>query len=223
MSNEVLENIKSRRSVRTYTEQQVSAGDLNLILEAAAYAPSGMNFQTWHFTAIQDAAVLTELNEKIKGAFAKSDDPHLQERGHSETYCCYYHAPTLVIVSNEPTRWWASMDCACALQNIFLAAKSLGIGSCWINQLGQTCDDPDVRAFLTRLGIPENHRVYGCAALGYAPADGSRERKEAGGRHGNRNPLTVHVSCIGGGPVYIPARMCHTATRWQPDPASTKK
>lgn len=102
MSNEVLENIKSRRSVRTYTEQQVSAGDLNLILEAAAYAPSGMNFQTWHFTAIQDAAVLTELNEKIKGAFAKSDDPHLQERGHSETYCCYYHAPTLVIVSNEP-------------------------------------------------------------------------------------------------------------------------
>lgn len=46
MSNEVLENIKSRRSVRTYTEQQVSAGDLNLILEAAAYAPSGMNFQT---------------------------------------------------------------------------------------------------------------------------------------------------------------------------------
>lgn len=124
MSNEVLENIKSRRSVRTYTERQVSAGDLNLILEAAAYAPSGMNFQTWHFTAIQDAAVLTELNEKIKGAFAKSDDPHLQERGHSETYCCYYHAPTLVIVSNEPTRWWASMDCACALQNIFLAAKS---------------------------------------------------------------------------------------------------
>ena len=81
MSNEVLENIKSRRSVRTYTERQVSAGDLNLILEAAAYAPSGMNFQTWHFTAIQNAAVLTELNEKIKGAFAKSDDPHLQVRG----------------------------------------------------------------------------------------------------------------------------------------------
>ena len=207
MSNEVLENIKSRRSVRTYTERQVSAGDLNLILEAAAYAPSGMNFQTWHFagdlnlileaaayapsgmnfqtwhfTAIQDAAVLTELNEKIKGAFAKSDDPHLQERGHSETYCCYYHAPTLVIVSNEPTRWWAPMDCACALQNIFLAAKSLGIGSCWINQLGQTCDDPDVRAFLTRLGIPENHRVYGCAALGYAPADAPvKEKKLAAG------------------------------------------
>lgn len=52
MLNEVLENIKSRRSVRTYTEQQVSAENLNLILEAATYAPSGMNYQTWHFTAI---------------------------------------------------------------------------------------------------------------------------------------------------------------------------
>ena len=116
MLNEVLENIKSRRSVRTYTEQQVSAENLNLILEAATYAPSGMNYQTWHFTAIQDADILRELNEKIKGAFAKSDEPRLQERGHSETYCCYYHAPTLIIVSNEPTQWWASMDCACAMQ-----------------------------------------------------------------------------------------------------------
>ena len=144
--NETLQTIKARRSVRAYMEQQVSAEDLNLILEAATYA--------------------------------KSDDPHTRERGHSQTYCCYYHAPTLVIVSNEPTQWWAAMDCACALENIFLAAKSLGIGSCWINQLGQTCDDPDVRAFLTKLGVPESHKVYGCAALGYAPADAPVKEKK---------------------------------------------
>ena len=76
--------------------------------------------------------------------------------------------PTLVIVSNEPTQWWAGMDCACAIENMFLAAHSLGIGSCWINQLGTTCDDPEVRAFITSLGVPENHKVYGCVALGYA-------------------------------------------------------
>lgn len=110
--NEVLKTIKSRRSVRAYAEQQISQEDLNTILEAAAYAPSGMNYQTWHFTAIQNAAVLEELNEKIKGAFAKSDEPRLRERGQSQTYCCYYHAPTLVIVSNEPTQWWASMEIA---------------------------------------------------------------------------------------------------------------
>lgn len=114
--NEVLQNIKARRSVRAYTDRQVSAQDLDLILEAAAYAPNGMHYETWYFTAIQDAAILTELNEAIKGVFAKSDEPRLRERGQSETYCCYYHAPTLVIVSNEPTQWWAPMDCACALE-----------------------------------------------------------------------------------------------------------
>lgn len=169
-TNEVLENIKARRSVRAYTSQQVSEEDLQAILEAAIYAPSGMHLETWHFTAIQNVDKLTELNERIKGAFAKSDDSRLQERGHSKTYCCYYHAPTLVIVSNEPTQWWAGMDCACAIENMFLAAHSLGIGSCWINQLGTTCDDPEVREYITSLGVPanHNHKVYGCVALGYA-------------------------------------------------------
>ena len=73
--NEVLKAIKSRRSVRAYTAQQISQEDLNAILEAATYAPSGMNYQTWHFTAIQNAAVLEELNEKIKGAFARVKSP----------------------------------------------------------------------------------------------------------------------------------------------------
>ena len=114
--NEVLKAIKSRRSVRAYTEQQISQEDLNAILEAATYAPSGMNYQTWHFTAIQNAAVLEELNEKIKGAFAKSEEPRLQERGHSQTYCCYYHAPTLA----------EYLPCCKISRNRFLLDQSIG-------------------------------------------------------------------------------------------------
>ena len=98
---------------------------MQAVLEAATYAPSGMHLETWHFTAIQNADKLTELNERIKGAFAKSDEPRLKERGQSKTYCCYYHAPTLVIVSNEPTQWWAGMDCACAIENMFLAGHGI--------------------------------------------------------------------------------------------------
>lgn len=70
-TNEVLENIKARRSVRAYTDRQVSEEDLQAILEAATFAPSGMHLETWHFTAIQNADKLSELNERIKGAFAK--------------------------------------------------------------------------------------------------------------------------------------------------------
>ena len=88
-TNEVLENIKARRSVRAYTEQQVPEEDLRTILEAATYAPSGMHLETWHFTAIQNVSKLAELNERIKGAFAKSDDVRLQERARNKAYCCY--------------------------------------------------------------------------------------------------------------------------------------
>lgn len=166
--NDVLETIKARRSVRAYTKQQISEEELRLILEAATYAPNGMCWETWHFTAVQNSGKLEELNECIKGAFAKSDDERLRERGLNRAYNCYYHAPTLIIVSNDPNNWWTAMDSACAIENMFLAACSLGIGSCWINQLGMTCDDPDVREFITSLGIPTHHKVYGCVALGYA-------------------------------------------------------
>lgn len=176
--NNLLDVIKSRRSVRKYTGQQVSEKELLAILEAATLAPSGMNYQTWHFTAIQNSGVLVELNNRIKQAFGRTDQPQLQERAKSETYCCYYHAPTLVIVSNEPTQWWAGMDCACAIENMFLAAQALGLGSCWINQLGTTHQDPDVRALLTSLGVPSNHHVYGCVALGYPDLSVSMKEKK---------------------------------------------
>lgn len=71
-TNEVLENIKARRSVRAYTGQQVLEEDLQAILEAATYAPSGMHLETWHFTAIQNMDKLTELNERLKGLLQKA-------------------------------------------------------------------------------------------------------------------------------------------------------
>lgn len=71
-TNEVLENIKARRSVRAYTDRQVSEEDLQAILEAATFAPSGMHLETWHFTAIQNADKLAELNERIKALLLKA-------------------------------------------------------------------------------------------------------------------------------------------------------
>lgn len=95
-TNEVLENIKARRSVRAYTDRQVSEEDLQAILEAATFAPSGMHLETWHFTAIQNADKLSELNERIKGAFAKSDEPKLQERGQGWNSDCCQIGPSYV-------------------------------------------------------------------------------------------------------------------------------
>ncbi len=175
--NQVIEAIKARRSARVYTDKQVPREALEAILETATYAPNGMHLETWHFTAVRNADKLAELNTCVRAAFAKSDNPRMQERGNNASYCCYYHAPTLIIASNEPTHPWAGQDCACAMENMFVAATSLGIASCWINQVGQTCEDPAVKEYLTSLGVPADHKVYGCVALGYLPEHAPMKEK----------------------------------------------
>ena len=65
--NEVIKNIKARRSCREYIDTQISTEDLNEILECALCGPSGMNSQGCYYTAIQNKEVLQELNKAVKG------------------------------------------------------------------------------------------------------------------------------------------------------------
>jgi nitroreductase len=170
-----MQNILTRRSIRTYKNEQISDIELETILEAAKYAPSGSNSQSWHFTVVQNAENLTRLNALVREAFKTIVVDHTtyhakikgQKAAESPNYNFYYHAPTLIIVSNDREYSNAMADSSLSLQNIFLAAHSLHIGSCWINQLAWFGDEPAVRAVLTAFGIPENYRVYGSAALGY--------------------------------------------------------
>lgn len=165
--NEVIQNILTRRSVRSYKEEQISDEDLNLILEAAKFAPSGMGKQDWHFTAVQNKEKFEKLTSAIKEALQNSPIEQLKNIGNNPDYNPFYKAPTIIITAydrNSPTR---VSDCATALENIFLAALSLNIGSCWIHILTFVGDDPKVRSILTELGIPEGYEVSGTATLGF--------------------------------------------------------
>jgi len=173
--NEVLQNILTRRSIRSYKSEQVLETELEIILEAAQYAPSGGNSQFWHFTVVQNEEKLKQLNTCVRAAFDELivDDTTYRSKitgkkaAESNNYNFYYHAPTLIIVSNDGEYSNAMADSSVALQNIFLAAHSLQVGSCWINQLTWFCDKPAIREMLTSFGIPENYKVCGAAALGY--------------------------------------------------------
>ncbi len=166
--NETLTTIRSRRSTRSYQPRPVAEEDLKTIAEAATWAPSGMSRHTYRFLVVSKPELLEELNRRIRSAFRRSEREVLRQRGENEQYCCYYHAPALIIACNEPTEAWAAQDCACALQNMFLSACSLGLASCWINQLSNgISDEPEVHELLTEWGMPEGYKVYGCAAIGY--------------------------------------------------------
>jgi nitroreductase len=174
MQNTILDLIRSRRSTRAFEDKPVPRQDLETLLEAAIWAPSGGNNQSWLFTAIQNRNTLLELNEIVRRGFQTyvpdDDYPGKQQvKIHSqrEDFNFYYHAPALIIASNKPNYENAMADCSLALENIFLTAESLGLGSCYINQLHWLREDPGLRDFLFTLGIPREHTICNSAAIGY--------------------------------------------------------
>lgn len=154
--NEVLSVIHARRSTRAFTSEQISRADLETILEAGQWAPTGMGKQLWHFSAIHNAEKCLALARTV----AEADN-----RGPNYNF---YGAPCHIIVSYQRDEIHAFPDGAAAIQTMLLAAESLGIATCWINQLRPLTDDPALRPLLTQYGIPENHIVIGSIALGYA-------------------------------------------------------
>lgn len=188
--NDIMMNILSRRSTRAYKPEQIEPEHLDMILKAGLYAPSGSNSQSWHFLVIQDQAVLKKLNEDVRELFLNwNTDANTykaivssKQRAKRSDFSFYYEAPTLVVVSNERDYSNGMADSACALENMFLAAHSLSIGSCWINQLTWLKDNPDIHSRLVKLGMPETHTICGSAALGYAAG----EERPAADRKPNR-------------------------------------
>lgn len=176
--NETLQIIAQRKSCRSYQNKSLKDEELDLILQAGIQAPSAMNQQLCEVFAIKDRTLIDELANAIKGAF--------DERGDTkpDNYHCAYHAPILVIVSGPEYDSRRIEDGSCILENMFLAATSLHIGSCWINQLRDTQNVEEVRSILSKIGIPANHQIVGCAALGYILEETSTPKK---------NPNRIHI------------------------------
>ncbi len=155
----ILDTIRSRRSTRAFTEEPLPEEVLTAIVETGLTAPSAMNRQAWHFTVLTNRAEIRALAAAVRTAM-----------GRDEGYC-FYDPTAFIVVSNQKDNPMGVDDCACAMENIFLAAHALGVGSVWINQLRHVCDESAVRDLLTAYGVPADHAVYGSVALGY-PAKG---------------------------------------------------
>lgn len=171
--NELTELIISRRSVRKFKAEQITEERLQAILKAGIYAPNGINVQRWHFTVIQNADILKELNILVRNAFVKnvdSDNKIIKMTANAtrnDNYSFYYGAPTVILVSSDVSNQNAIADCVCAVENILLAAHAEGLGAVYINQPTWFDNEPKVRALLTKFGVPENYHVCASAAIGY--------------------------------------------------------
>jgi len=162
--NEVLKVLKSRRSVRSYKQEQISQESMDLIIESGIYAPSANNQQPWHFTVIQNKDMLQFINEKAKEVMVKSGSEFLQKAGANPDFQLTYNAPTLIIVSGKRDAPYWSTDCAIAIQNMVIAAESIGIGSVWLGMLRYFFQQEDA---VKRLGLPEGFEPFYGVAFGF--------------------------------------------------------
>lgn len=165
--NETIKTILNRRSIRSYKTEQIKDSELHKILEAGKFAPSAMNEQSWHFTVVQNADLLTKINEACRAMLIKSGNPMFAERAKSESFSVFYNAPTYIIVSGSEKAIAANIDCALALENMFLAGESMGIGSCWIHAVNQLFASEENNALMAELQIPEGFKVFCSGAFGY--------------------------------------------------------
>ncbi|MCI4438269.1 nitroreductase family protein [archaeon] len=149
---EVIDVIKSRRSIRKYKKEDIPNEKILKILDAARHAPSASNIQPWEFIVVRDKATKEKLSKvNVYGKFIAD-------------------APVAVVVIGDESRspgHWVE-DCSLAVENMFLAAKALGIGGCWVAVFSLDSRGLEREKKIKEvLGIPEKYRVLCVVALGY--------------------------------------------------------
>lgn len=150
-----MENIlKNRRSIRKFQPRQVTDQDLDAVLEAGLYAPSGMNTQNTVLVAVRDPQVRNQLSRMNAKVLGSSADP-------------FYGAPCVVVVLADPARYTWLEDGSLVMGNLMNAAYAQGLGSCWIHRAQPMFDSPEGKALLRQWGLSENLKGVGNCILGY--------------------------------------------------------
>lgn len=157
----VMDNILSRKSVRSYTSQKLTDGQIETLLRAAMAAPSGSNIQPWSFVVLTDASEYDTIfagnfnMDKFKQAAAvivlcADTTVTRTPRGGGEAVV-------------QPNGTWRD-DLGAATENLLLAAESMGLGACW------TASYPYKDRYMppkTALGLPATVVPYAIVPVGY--------------------------------------------------------
>jgi nitroreductase len=143
---DLLELIKTRRSIRKYKGKEVSKELIMKVLEAGRLAPSASNNQPWRFVVVSDIDLIKKIgaSSTVIGVINRFVET----------------APVIVVIFSQAHHRWVDLDCGICAQNIMLEAHSLGLGTCFIGAFRRN----NIKNIL---GIPEKARIIGLITLGY--------------------------------------------------------
>lgn len=165
--NETIRSILGRRSIRSYEPTAVEEKKIRAIVECGQYAPSAMNRQPWHFTVVTNRKTLDEISDANRQVMLKSEGERMKRAAEDPDFDNFRGAPMAIIVSGEKEAGFAAADCANAVQNMAVAAYSLGLGSCYIASFRIALEKPEGAHLLRELGIPEGYEPLYALTLGY--------------------------------------------------------
>ena len=156
--SEVINNMKTRRSIRKYKPDMIPEDVLNRIIEAGTYAATGMGKQSPIIIAVTNKEIrdkFSKMNAEIMGV---DSDP-------------FYGAPVVLIVLADKARPTYVYDGSLVMGNLMLAAHAEGFGSCWIHISNEDFVYAEGKAFLKSLGIEGEYEGIGHCVLGYTDGE----------------------------------------------------
>lgn len=154
---ETLQDLKTRRSCRSYKPEQIKDEELNAILEAGTYAPTGMGMQSPIMVVVQDKETIAQLSRLNASVMGVDRDP-------------FYGAPTIIVVLADTSRSTYKEDGSLVIGNLLNAAHAVGVDSCWIHRAKEVFEMPEGKALLEKWGITGSYEGIGNCILGYADA-----------------------------------------------------
>lgn len=157
---ETLIDLKTRRSCRKYTDRQVTEEQLNAVLEAATYAPTGHGQQSPLMVVVQDPNLLARLSKLNAQVMGTNRDP-------------FYGAPTAVVVFEDTTNSTGHEDACMVMANLLNAAHAVGLGSCWINRGRQMFELPGGPEIKASWGLADHMVGLAVCILGYEAEGGT--------------------------------------------------
>ena len=174
MNLEALENLKTRRSIRSYKKEQIKDEELNLVLEAGTYAPTAMGLQSPLIVAIQNPEDVAEMNRLSAKVMGTNPRPGTLP---------YYGAPTIIVVfatKRARNELLGTLDASSVITNMLNAAHAVGLGSVWINRSKEIFEMEEGKALLKKWGIEEEVVGVASMALGYIEGEypTPKERRE---------------------------------------------
>ena len=185
----LMDIIKSRHSIRKYTDRQISRSDLETILEAGNYAPNAGGGQRSMMVAVHNRELATHIGRlnltrfdrtNLAGSYVSKEQPSTIDDPSIKNG--FYDAPTVICVFCQDNFIFKTADAFCMMENMILQATELGIASCIISRGAETFDSEEGQSLMREWGVPEGYACQGFVILGYIDGEQPHSKPRKLGR-----------------------------------------